>query len=72
MAVKTHELRTTRGDHVAITLFTHAGEAPTILVTVLDADGCAVPTAEFTIREAAEFRDLLRELSVDAAKGLPL
>lgn len=62
MAVTTEELRTVRGDEIKVTLFEHAGEAPSILVTVVDSDRCLIPTAELSLTEVAEFRELLRKL----------
>jgi hypothetical protein len=62
VAVHQSSVTTERGDQVILTLFTHAGEEPTILVSVIDADNSAHPTAEFTLPDAGEFRDLLRKL----------
>jgi hypothetical protein len=62
MAVTTEKFPTLRGDDVQVTLFTHPGEEPTILLTVIDHDESPVPTAEFTLAEAGELRDLLRRL----------
>lgn len=65
MAVATEKIRTLRGDELQITLFTHADEEPTILVTLTDADDTIVPTAEFTLAEAGALRDTLRRLCED-------
>jgi hypothetical protein len=62
MAVTTKEFGTLRGDVVKVTAFAYAGEEPTILLTVIDHDDTIVPTAEFTLREAGEFRELFRSL----------
>jgi hypothetical protein len=62
MAVESEKFRTLRGDELVVTLFTHAGEDPTIMVTLSDADDTPVPTAEFTLKEAGAFRDSLRRL----------
>lgn len=69
MAVKTEKFSTLRGDELMVTLFTHAGEEPTILVTLIDHDDTAVPTAEFTLREAGEVRELLRRLCEQGQRG---
>lgn len=61
---------TFRGDRVAITLFTHADEEPTILISILDADDSVVPTAEFTLPEAGDLRDALRALCEEGTKGV--
>lgn len=63
MSVEQRHLRTARGDDVVVTLFMHAGEAPSIMLTVDDGDDTVRPTVEFTIAEAAEFRDVLRQFS---------
>lgn len=68
MAVEQREISTARGDRILLSLFTHSGEEATVLVTVLDADDCDAPTAEFTIREAAEFREALRFLCERGSK----
>ncbi len=62
MAVTTKEFGTLRGDVVKVTLFAHAGEEPTILVTVIDHDDTIVPTAEFTLEEMGDLRELFRRL----------
>lgn len=69
MSVEQIKLETSRGDVVVLTLFDHAGEDPTILVSVLDADATPIPTAEFTLTEAGHFRDSLRSLSEKGARG---
>lgn len=71
MAVATEKIRTLRGDELQITLFTHADEEPTILVTVSDADDTVVPTAEFTLAEAGAFRDTLRRLCEEGWRSQP-
>ena len=55
-------LSTLRGDEVTVTLFQHGDEDPTVMITVDDADDSAVPTAEFTLSEVAELREILRKL----------
>lgn len=62
MTVDQATLATRRGDEVTMTLFAHPGEAASLLISVADADDSVVPTAEFTIAEAGELRELLREL----------
>lgn len=62
MAVQTEEFKTARGDDLKVTLFTHVGEEPTILVTVIDHDESVVPTAEFTLEEMGALRELFRQL----------
>jgi hypothetical protein len=62
VGVDTRDVSTRRGDMVRLSLFTHAGEDPTILVSVLDCDDSAIPTAELTLPEAGELRDRLRAL----------
>lgn len=69
MAVKTEKFSTLRGDELMVTLFTHSGEDPTILVTVIDHDDTPIPTAEFTLREAGEVRELLRRLCEQGQRG---
>jgi hypothetical protein len=66
MAVTTEKFSTIRGDDLQVTLFTHPGEDPTILVTVIDHDDTIVPTAEFTLGEVGELRELLRRLCESA------
>jgi len=61
MSVDQATIRTGRGDELLVTLFDHAGEPPSILISVLDADDHAVPTAELTIVEAADLREVLRK-----------
>lgn len=63
MAVTTEKFSTLRGDDLQVTLFTHAGEEPTILLTVIDHDESIIPTAEFTLEEMGSVRELLRKLS---------
>ena len=62
VAVTTEQYGTSRGDVLQVTLFTHADERPTILVTVIDHDDSIVPTAEFTLEEMGDLRELLRRL----------
>ena len=69
MSVDQAELQTRRGDGVLVTLFQHAGEHPTILVSVSDADDTTIPTAEFTLQEAAELREILRKFCELASRG---
>lgn len=69
MAVTTKEFGTLRGDVVKVTLFEHCGEPPSILVTLIDADDTVPPTAEFTIGEAAEVREVLRKFCEQAQRG---
>jgi hypothetical protein len=70
MAVTTEEMSTVHGDDLQVTLFTHAGEEPTILVTVRDRDESRVPTAEFTLYEAAALRDTLRRLCEEGLRAV--
>jgi len=69
VSVETSEVRTSRGDAVVLTLFDHAGEDPTILLSVLDADDTPVPTAEFTFAEAALLREELRRMCERVVRG---
>jgi hypothetical protein len=69
VAVTTEQYWTLRDDAVQVTLFTHADEEPTILLTVVDHDDSVVPTAEFTLSEAGEFRDLLRKLCEEGQRS---
>lgn len=62
MAVEQRTILTARGDRLTLSLFTHAGEDATVMVTVDDADDSVAPTAEFTMAEAGEFREALRAL----------
>lgn len=69
MAVTSEKILTLRGDDVMVTLFTHAGEDPTILVTVIDHDESPIPTAEFTLTEAGDLRELLRRFCEQGQKA---
>lgn len=69
MAVTTEKFSTLRGDDLQVTLFTHPGEKPTILVTVIDHDESIVPTAEFTLAEAGELREVLRQLCEEGLRS---
>ena len=71
MAVATEKIRTLRGDELQVTLFTNAGEEPSILITLTDADESIVPTAEFSLDEAGQFRDILRKLCEDGLRSKP-
>lgn len=66
MSVDTAFLRTHRGDEVTINLFRHAGQDPTICITVDDADECKLPTFELTVKEAATLREVLRRFCENA------
>lgn len=61
------ELTTVRGDRVLVSLFDDP-PAPTVLLSVDDADGTAVPTAEFTVPEAAELREAIRSMCEEAER----
>jgi len=41
----------------------------TILVSLDDVDDCVMPSAEFTVAEAADFRELLRQACEAARAG---
>jgi len=69
VTVTTVRIPTRRGDVVVLSLFDHAGEDPSILVSIDDADDTCVPTAEFTLSEAGAFRDELRRLCEVGARG---
>jgi hypothetical protein len=69
MAVRQVELCTVRGDRIVVSLFTHADEVPSILISIVDADNTVVPTAELLLPEAGQFRDSLRELCEEGARG---
>lgn len=62
-------VETSRGDTVTIQLVTPDNGDATILVSLDDVDECVMPTAEFTIQEAAEFRELLRQACESARAG---
>jgi hypothetical protein len=70
VAVTTEEISTVRGDDLKVTLFAHADEDPTILVTLIDHDESLVPTAEFTLYEAAALRDTLRRLCEEGLRAV--
>lgn len=61
MSVTTTPLLTDRGDELTVTLFQHAGETPKIMISLDDADETLVPTAELTLDEASELREILRK-----------
>ena len=69
MSVAHRTVRTERGDCIDVTLFTHASERPAILLSVTDADDSRVPTAEFTLTEAADLREAVRQLCERATFG---
>jgi hypothetical protein len=60
LTVDQARIRTERGDEIFVTLMDH-GPEPTVLVSLVDADDTKIPTAEFTITEAAELREILRK-----------
>lgn len=62
MSVESTTIRTRRGDEITVTMFKHCGEEPTVMLSVIDADDTKVPTAEFTLREAGELREVIRRL----------
>lgn len=62
-------VETSRGDTVHVQLVTPDNGDATILVSLDDADDCVMPTAEFTIKEAADFRELLRQACESARAG---
>lgn len=66
VSVDTAFLRTHRGDEITINLFKHPGQAPTICITVDDADECKLPTFEMTVIEAAALREVLRQFCEEA------
>jgi hypothetical protein len=68
MTVEQTTVSTRRGDEVTVTLFDHAGQPPTVLISVADADESRVPTAEFTLAEAADLREAIRRLCEGAAR----
>lgn len=67
MSVDQAAVTTRWGDELLITLFTHAGEAPSILISVIDADEGAIPTAELALAEAVELREILRKFCEQSA-----
>lgn len=68
MSVDTAFLRTHRGDEVTVNLFSHAGQRPTICITIDDVDECKLPTFELTLREAGELREILRKFCTEASE----
>jgi len=62
-------VETSRGDTVHVQLVTPDNGDATILVSLDDADDCVMPTAEFTIKEAADFREILRQACESALAG---
>ena len=68
MPAESATIHTERGDDVVVTLMDFAGQPPTVLFTLHDAGGTALPTAEFTMAEAADLREAIRKLSEGAAR----
>lgn len=56
-------LATERGDTLVVTLVALLGDRPSILVSLDDADALPVPTAELTLGEAVELREILRRFA---------
>jgi hypothetical protein len=52
---------TAAGDDVVVTL-SWRGEEPAIMISVVDGEETPIPTAELTLREAAELREQIRRL----------
>jgi hypothetical protein len=68
VSVESSSFNTQRGDSLVLSLFMHAGEDPSILLTVMDSNETMVPTAEFTVAEAAELREQIRKYCERAAR----
>lgn len=68
MSVEQAKIHTRRGDTVTVSLMQLADEEPTLLFTLDDPDDTPIPTAEFTIREAAELREVMRKFSEMATR----
>lgn len=64
-------LTTRRGDGIAVVAISEPGVDPTILVTLDDVDGCPLPTAEFTIAEAAQLREAIRSICEQLVRDDP-
>lgn len=62
-------VETRRRDTVTVQLVTPDNGDATILVSLDDADDCVMPTAEFTVAEAADFREILRQACESARAG---
>ncbi|MGA2835488.1 MAG: hypothetical protein ABSF84_02715 [Acidimicrobiales bacterium] len=69
MGVVSRDLTTARGDVVLMTLITHPGQRPSMLLTVAAPGTPAIPTAEFTLSEMGSFRETLRELCEAGTQG---
>ncbi len=67
MTVRQGAVSLESGDELTVTLYAFAGELPRVLLSVLDRDGTTVPTAELSVREAADLRELLRRMLEAAA-----
>jgi hypothetical protein len=69
MPMDVRQVRTARGDLIMMALVTHSGEKPSIIVSIDDADDTLIPTAEFTLPEAGDLRDVLRQLCEAGTQG---
>lgn len=69
MSVETEFLRTHRGDELTVNLFTHAGQEPTVCITIDDADECKLPTFELNVEEIGRLREILRKFGERADRS---
>ncbi len=70
MTIRSNTVATGRGDSVMVSLFTWPNSDSSILVTIVDADDCTIPTAEFSLPEAGRLRDILSALLQGAEDGI--
>ncbi|MDA8316500.1 MAG: hypothetical protein M0010_15225 [Actinomycetota bacterium] len=70
MSVRQVTIPTRRGDTIVVSLVHLAGEEPTLMVALDDADDTPMPTAELTIREAAEMREVMRQFCEEAVTAI--
>lgn len=59
MSIDQAILHAANGDTVTLSLWEHSG-GTALMLTVTDADATPVPTAELTISEAQELREIMR------------
>lgn len=69
MNVDQATVHTRRGDTIVVSLFEGGGEEPSLLLSVTDPDRTPVPTAELSVTEAAELREIMRGFCERAVRG---